>query len=321
MVAKVSSISGKRRSVPGVQGTTPSGRILAFPKKKAGFAPEEISYREEHGTWLSPMAQPSASQGRVPSEGSAPADKCHRRFVAKLAKDLYGIVTENKEHFGETIIESFKAYGFVACSSVSKKAVNEDALQRSLKHAPIAVPVKIFPETVVSTMDCRQGQPVSSALTYTWTEKGWVKQGRIKHEAILLVQVRHHTKLQSSHEMRRPVYCVNIKSYGEMPFDLRVMAIVKSEMPFLEAAAQAFSGPRDAFQGLPIVDHQGRALLEERIVRRAAFHYSNFQNSIKPGNLYDENKVPELIRYAHFIVSRSHLPELGLINKAMEAAL
>lgn len=281
--------------------------------KDSAFSHAAVSRKDKTGTWLSPVEQPPAVPGMVAPEKSAPADQRHKRYIASYAQKLDEIVRENKEHFKRPPEESVRAHGFVAGVQTGSRAVNPEVLKRSLKNCPVHIPIAIEEEEALAGMISNlDKQIVSAALLYTWTERGWIAQGRMKHENIFLLQIRHHSKLDASHDIDRPVFCINLKSFGPDAVDLRVMAIVKSEMPFLEAAAQAFKRAGDAYEGFPVVDHQGRVLIDERIVRRAGYEYSRYQRALEAGELYEESStMEELARMAHFIVLRSHLPELN----------
>ena len=278
--------------------------------KSTRITKEEADRKQREGTWLSPIPQPANPESIITSEIKVPSDSRHRIFIGNFARKLEKIVRENRGAYGEDLKDTFRAKGFIPCSLAPKRIANEDAVERSKKHCPVSIPVDISKEEVFTSLQTDSGAAVAAAMSYSWTEDGLIRQGRFETKGIFLVQVRHHTKLQPFHEMRENVYCVNVKSYGDTPFDLRVMAIVNSEIAFLEAAARAFSGPRDAFQGLPVTDHRGRILIDERIVRKAAYHYSEYQKTLVPGRVYEDANLPDLVRFAHYIVSRSHLPEL-----------
>lgn len=279
------------------------------------IGPEEIKEKNRTGTWLSPLQQPEATAGAVACEKKAPSDPRHRKFIGSLAECLDEIVEENKRTFGEPLEESFKAAGLNPRVAPERHDVNPEAFVRSARNCPLTIRDAIELSGVyTSLVVAENGVPRAAALLYTWIEKGFIRQGRVVHHHEFLVQVRHHTRLESFHDVHRPVYCVNLKTAGSELLDLRVMAIIKSEMPFLEAAARQFGKDRDHFEGLPVVDHEGRVLIDERIVRRAAWEYSQYQRSIDPGQLYEnEELLPERVKYAHFIVLRAHMPELNFV--------
>ena len=300
-------------------------------RRESPLTRERVRYKNETGTWLSPLEQPRPNeQARQPGP---PRDSQHRRFVASAALHLDEIADENARHFGETLRKTFEAYPLFP--GLSASSVNEDCLHRSVDNCPVKVPWEIFPETAQANVvrDKESGDPLAGSVRYAWLERGALMQDKVVHEGIYTYQVRHHSKLEPFHEMRRPVYCINLKTdYGDL-LDLRVVALVNTEMPFLNAAARRFARESDFFEGLPVVDHAGRLLVDERVIRRAAYHYAEYQRSLfeRLQMASDRNEVPSLrqpaasapehIRYAHFLVFRSHLPELSFDKKSGTYAL
>jgi len=289
-------------------------KLRKFPKNahSSNFVSEEIAYKNKHGTWLSPISQPEAVQGFIPPQPSVPKDKRYKNFLGSLAKNLEQVVLENKQHFKEPLEKRVEVHDFNPCEEATPRRLRTAILKRSLENSPIEIPVSIQEEEViVSLVKNEHKQPIAGALLYTWTEKGWISQGRMKYENIFLIQLRHHSKLEPLHDNDRPVYCLNLKSFGFDSVDLRVMAIIRSEMKFLEAAVQPFKRKGDAFEGLPVLDHKGRVLIDERIVRRAGYLYSQYQRDLEQGRLYEYSEdLTEQVRLAHFIVLRAHFPEL-----------
>ena len=287
-----------------------AGRKKKTARRARRLSRQETRQRQTNGTWLSPVAQPSTAPGMVPCETNAPSDERHRAFIASAATNLRGIVEEGEAAFMQPVEESYHAHGF-APAVEGTRAPKPEALTRSVRNCPIRIPVSPGEgEAIASLARDAQGKPFAAALLYTWTEAGHIRQGRLISKDIFLIQVRHHTKLESHHDIDRPVYCINLKRFGEDCIDLRVMAIVKSEMPFLEAAAQAFSKEGDAYGGLPVVDHAGRVLIDERIVRRAGYCYSQYTRDLEAGALYAADLTAQQ-RMAHYLVMRAHLPELS----------
>ncbi|NMC64322.1 MAG: hypothetical protein GYA55_14250 [SAR324 cluster bacterium] len=278
----------------------------------SSFASKEIAYKNRHGTWLSPISQPETSHGFIRVASLVPKDQRYRHFIGSLAKDLDQVVLENKQHFKEPLEERMGAHDFNPCERAASRKLRAAILERSVENSPIEIPVSIQEEEViVSLVKNEHEQPIAGALLYTWTEKGWISQGRMKYDNIFLIQLRHHSKLEPFHDNDRPVYCLNLRSFGPDSVDLRIMAIVKSEMKFLEAAVQPYKRKGDAFEGLPVLDHKGRVLIDERIVRRAGYLYSQYQRDLGEGRLYEyTDDLSDQIRLAHFIVLRAHFPEL-----------
>ena len=89
------------------------------------------------------------------------------------------------------------------------------------------------------------------------------------------------------------------------------MTILDEELPFLERAVGTFARQTDAFSGEVVKDSLGRFYIDDKIVRRAAFYYSQYQEQVEAAELYSESaELPAHIRHAHLLVLRSHLPEL-----------
>lgn len=300
-------------------------RKEASRRRKRPFRRGEIQRKDETGTWLSPIEQPHPSVGMVPPETMAPSDVRHKKFIVSFAGNLAQLVEENRSSFKQPLEETFQKRKFEPVLTPGTRQARPDILERSIQNCPLRIPVNIPQDSAVASVVLNaQRQPVAGALLYTWTEEGWIKQGRVREENLFLMQVRHHSKLEIFHDMERPVFCINAMTFGPESIDLRVMAIVKSEMAFLEQAAALFRRECDAYAGLPVVDHEGRVLLDERIVRRAGYYYSQYQRDLKAEALYADNEqIQGAVRMAHFIVFRAHLPELAYnpSRKAFEAAL
>lgn len=284
------------------------------------FPPHEIQRRTETASWLSPLEQPRKVQPQTPN--FIPTDSRHKKFIAANAVSLDKLTEENNSHFGEAPERSFEAHPFQATYPGSSRVLTE-TLSRSVSNAPVDIPVGILPETVIASLArTKEGCVKAGAIRYTWLEKGFLYREDDRREDVYTYCIRHHSKLEQFHDERRPVYCINVKADIGDFLDLRLIAILNTERPFLDYAAKVFSKEGDAFSGLSCVDHTGRIFIDERIVRRAAFHYSRFQQErmFQRTPLGPSTRgIADDIRFAHFIVTRSHLPELGFRNGKFEA--
>ncbi len=281
--------------------------------RRRSFPKAEIRRKDETGTWLSPIEQPAGPPGMVPPEPAAPADSRHRKYIAAFAGNLAQLVVENRDGFKEPLEETYRKQSFEPVLVSGSRQAKPEVLKRSTHNCPIKIPVSIPRERAIASaiLNARR-EAVAGALLYTWTENGWIRQGRVRQENMFLLQIRHHTKLEIFHDMERPVFCINAITFGPDSVDLRIMAIVKSEMSFLERAAAFFRREWDAYSGLPVVDHAGRVLIDERIIRRAGYYYTQYQRELNPDQLYRDNaEIKDAIRLAHFIVFRAHMPELS----------
>ncbi len=293
---------------------------------------DRVRRKNETGTWLSPIEQPNPASATA-SAPKPPSDGQHRRFIASAAHHLEEITAENATHFGEPLSSTFESYPLLPGNNAKKP--DAECVRRSVNNCPLHIPSEILPQTVQSsvTREKHSSEILAGSMRYAWLERGSLLQNTVVHQGIYTYQVRHHSKLEPFHEMRRPVYCINLKTdYGDL-LDLRVVALVNTEMPFLNAAAANFARKGDAFNGLPVVDHAGRLLVDERVIRRAAYHYADYQRSLferaKETSAKHEilsftqppANTPDHIRYAHFLVFRSHLPELNFDKKNGSYAL
>jgi hypothetical protein len=277
------------------------------------FSPIEVSVRNKTATWLSPLPQPSAYAA---PNSQVPSDSTLRKFIGKTAMSLENLVNENVAFFGEIPEKSFNAYPLIAAKGRSDEAVPE-TVERSVSNSPINVPWEIPSECVTPSLQFSPttGMPQAGTLRYTWLERGFLCRDDEKiHEGVYSLQIRHHSKLEAYHEMRRPVYCINLKSDSGDFVNLRLLMLLHTEMPFLTRAAKHFTRKGDFSGGAPVVDHHGRCFVDDQVIRRAAFCYAEFQRirliEGKPIGTSDEPLSDEL-RYAHFLVFRSHLPELA----------
>lgn len=301
-------------------------RTNGIQEEKSGikapiFPPHEVQRRTETGSWLSPLEQPKKVQPEVPN--FLPSDSRHKKFIAAAAVALDKLTDENNSFFGELPERSFEAHPLQATYPGSSRVLTE-TLSRSVSSAPVGIPVGIHPETVIASLArTKEGSVKAGALRYTWLEKGSISREDLRREDVFTYSVRHHSKLEQFHDVRRPVYCINVKADVGDFLDLRLIAILNTERPFLDQAAKTFSKAGDSFSGLSCVDHSGRIFIDERVVRRAAFHYSRFQQE----RLFQRTPlgastrgISDDVRFAHFIVTRSHLPELVFQNSRFEAA-
>lgn len=267
---------------------------------------EEVQERSLRGTWLSILDQPQPRSGRR-DELPVPVDARQRNYIRSAAFSRDSVAAENERHRGAGPGEIFKIYPFLTIAPETRKT-EPRILRRSVRNVPLSIPCEILPEMCVPTVRRdKRGMPDSGSLRYCWLEKGVLAVDGVNEEYCFTVQIRHHTRLEAHHDHVRPVYCINFKTDFEPFLDLRLVAIVTTEFPFLESAAAAFARAGDAFAGKPVVDRQGRVLLDERVIRRAAFTYGEHQRDALRGpvaGLSDE------IRRAHFLVWRSHFPEL-----------
>lgn len=286
-------------------------------KERVAAKQLEISYKNRSGTWLSPIEQPWACIPKSPLLDGAPNDLQYRRYLLAAAENLGELVTEFIDCYGEDLLATYRRYPLEFRAKKPIRWSEPQELVRSLRNCPITVPVEIEPKTTTSSQsyDSNRNQ-ITGSLRYTWQAELKLNQGRSISSDHFTFQVRHHTKLDASHENSRPVFCINIKSDDANLIDLRLCAILHIEAPFLVAAAKQFCKKGDHFDGQPVFDSLGRAWLDERIIRRAAFHYSQYQYELQESclrnqKLYDQQEgLSEQIRWAHFLVHRSHLSEL-----------
>ena len=283
----------------------------------------DVTSRNRLGTWLSPLPQPlttaacdaplAGAPGRAQT-ATAPRDSVHRRYLHTLARTQSSFVSENQRFYCEPPSETFRAYPLFATAATQANSpsncVDPDTLARSQQNAPITCPYPIRPQAARARLERSQsGRAVAGALAY-----GWAEELSLAHESatLMYIQVRQHTKLESYHDIRRPVYCINAQSCDQRALDLRLIAIIFTEMAALNAAAQEFARSEDFFGGIPVLDQHGRVWLDDRIVRRAAFHYSQHQIVRPHDQLYrQEDIIDDQLKRSHFLVLRSHLPEFA----------
>ena len=281
----------------------------------------DVSNRNRLGTWLSPLPQPIlAESSGAPLAGAptvvttapVPRDSVHRRYLRMLARTQNSFVKENQRYYCEPPSEAFRAYPLfataVAPNNSTSNCADPEALNRSQRNAPITCPFTIRPEAARARLErSKLGRAVAGALSYGWAEELSLNQESSK---LMYIQVRQHTKLESYHDIRRPVYCINAQSCDQRALDLRLVAIIFTELATLMAAAQEFARPEDFEGGNPVFDQHGRVWIDDRLIRRAAYHYSQHQILRQHDQLYkDEEAIADRLKRAHLLVLRSHLPE------------
>ena len=290
----------------------------------------DVTNRNRLGTWLSPLPQPSIADCTVAALAAeptgaaiarAPRDSVHRRYLRMLAHTQTSFVKENQRYYCEPPSDAFRAYPLFATAlsqnSSSASGADPETLNRSQKNAPITCPFPIRPQAARAKMvRAKNGRALAGALSYGWAEELKLNAG---NSELMFIQIRQHTKLESYHDIRRPVYCINAQSCDQRALDLRLVAIIFTEIELLSAAAAEFALPGDYANGAAVFDQHGRVWLDDRIIRRAAFHYSQHQVLRQQNQLYkDEDGINDRLKRAHLLVLRSHLPEIAL--PAMENA-
>lgn len=283
-----------------------------------------VTSRNHLGTWLSPLPQPSVAAATVAPLAAAqsrsetarvPSDSVHRRYLRTLARMQSSLVKENQHFYCEPPSDAFRAYPLFATADTPNKngAVLADpqALSRSQKNSPIACPYQIKPNAARARLvRSRSGRALAAAISY-----GWAEELELAHHTkkLMYVQVRQHTKLENYHDIRRPVFCVNAQSCDLAALDLRLVAVIFTELELLKAASSEFAVHSDFAAGAPCIDQHGRVWIDERVIRRASFHYSQHQISRPADKLYvDEDAIDQRLRRAHMLVIRSHLPEIDI---------
>jgi hypothetical protein len=279
----------------------------------------EILHKNKTGTWLSPLSQPQVQLDHPIEAIPVPLDPQHRRYIAGLATSLPIILSENAEHFREPLDQSFQAYPLEA-RAAGDSSRKTRSLTRSQTNAPVQIPFPIAPNTVVANCSKdRSAIQLTGSLRYAWQEEVTLVQtnSQCTDKRIFTIQVRHHTRLEPYHETRRPVFCINLKSNDLDFIDLRLITMLNVEGEFLEMATHAFRKEFDYAGGSPVRDTLGRIWIDERLIRRAAFQYMQHQRSLSSETLYqDDTSVTPEIRFAHFLIHRSHQPELQYDAKA-----
>jgi hypothetical protein len=250
------------------------------------FSKEEIQKKNSHGTWLSPIAQPIAEI----SNQYPPSDSKYKKFLGTVALNLETICEEN-ERFSRTppkeIKERFELLpkDVVVCSPLTPThEISNDEIQFD------------FGEFV-------------DAARFRWHESLRLND---LPKSLYSVQVRVHSKIEVFHDYARPTYSINLKSYGPKPFSLRLLSLVNTEWNFAQRAAKEFSKPIDFYSGLLVKDSLNRTWVDDQVIKRAAYHYAIYQverTAQKSGLALDDK-----IRFAHFLIFRSHLPQLKFFD-------
>ncbi len=302
---------------PFLPGITPSSSTT--PKtidSKLKPSNDEIRKRKNLlGTWLSPIPQPAIRS--QPFTLAPTVDAVLRKYLGECALALEELVKESIVAFGVTPSESFAKTPLPAALQ-GKGTVTKAALSYSTSRCPLKAPWEILPETAVPSLQREKitQNPQAGSVKFGWIERGTLSLHDEVHSGIYSYQVRHHTKLEAFHDIDRPVFCINLKTECADLLDLRLISLLHTEFAFLTAAAKHFSTREDAWNGSPVIDKKGRVFVDERIVRRAGYHYTNYQRSLydtvrqSPFAVNDSN-LPLETRYAHFLIFRSHLPQLS----------
>mgnify|MGYP000895633933 CR=1 FL=1 len=251
-----------------------------MPKR---FSKEEVLKKNNEGTWLSPIPQPFA-QG---CESLPPEDPKYRKFLGSVAIGL-GTICDENDRFSRTPPKDIK-----------------DKFQILPKDVLSSTPLSPTHEISNKEIQLEFGEFVDAAR-FRWHEKLSLLG---MEEAIYAVQVRVHSKLEVYHDYARPTYSINLKSYGGKFFSLRLLSLVNTEWHFAERAVREYSKQIDFNGGLLVKDSLNRVWVDEQVIRRAAFHYSRYQ--IERTAQKKDLVVDDKLRFAHFIVFRSHLPKLS----------
>ncbi len=278
------------------------------------FPPHATRQKSRSATWLSPVAQPQVLGAKPLAAPEPPHDQRHKRFIVNIAAQLEALIRENETYFGHSLQESFAEFGLMARDKPGVGTAAPAALQRSLDHLPITPLYEPLQDNACGTLRAdRRGTPITSTLRYTWLEEVIFQTSTPKPKPQLMtMQVRHHSRLESFHENARPVYCINLKSVCSPYFDLRMLMLVNCEWAFLERACAPFARSGDFNHGMPVFDQLRRIFVDERVIRRAAYAYSMYQRLCfeRRGSLH-QGTLDRTLRHAHFLVFRSHLPEVS----------
>lgn len=251
-----------------------------MPKR---FSKEEVQKKNNEGTWLSPISQPFSRT----SETAPPEDSKYRKYLGTVAIGLGAICDEN-DRFSRTPPRDLK-----------------DKFQLLTNEALSSTPLTPTHEITDKEIQFEVGEFVDAAR-FRWHEKLALPG---MEEAIYGVQVRVHSKLEVYHDYARPTYSINLKSYGAKFFSLRLISLVNTEWNFAERAVREYSKQVDFNGGLLVKDSLNRIWVDEQVIRRAAFHYSRYQ--VERTAQKKDLVIDEKLRFAHFIVFRSHLPKLS----------
>lgn len=269
----------------------------------SSFSKFEVVSKNKTGTWLSPIPQPEVEVRLV----NPPLDKKLRNYLGAAALALPEIITE-----------SYRYQKLLPNDAKSALPLRENQVVRDVPCTPDR-------EMLDSEIQFKADDHGVTSARFRWHEDV-ILHGVGEH--VVVIQVRAHTKAELHHDVARPVYCINLKTYHDPYLNLRFLALLSPEIMFAEEAAKRFSKESDTHRGSIIFDQVGRVWIDEQVIKRAAYHYSRYQiertaNGTAPV-LTDE------IRYAHFLVHRSHMPHLPFdadkgryllpINNIQEAA-
>lgn len=243
----------------------------------------EVVTKNKTGTWLSPIPQPEVEVRLV----NPPLDRKLRNYLGAAALALPEIVEESQKY-----------QKLLPQEAKNKLPLRESQVVRDLPCTPDR-------QILESEIQYKADDNGVSAARFRWHEDV-ILHGVGEHIAV--VQVRAHTKLELHHDVARPVYCVNLKTYHAPNLNLRFLALLSPEVMFAEEAAKRFSKESDTHKGSIIFDQVGRIWVDEQVIKRAAYRYARYQvertaKSAAPV-LTDE------VRYAHFLIHRSHMPHL-----------
>lgn len=247
------------------------------------FSKKDILKKNSEGTWLSPIPQPFAPISELPT----PEDQKYKSFLGTVALNLGAICSEN-EKFLRTPPREIKKYFELLPTDV-------------VSSTPLIPTHHISNEEISLEL----GEIVDAAR-FRWHER--LKLPKLD-EAIYAIQVRVHSKLEVYHDYARPTYSINLKSYGAKFFSLRLLSLLNTEWNFAERAVREYSKQTDFNGGLLVKDSLNRVWVDEQVIRRAAFHYSRYQ--VERTAQKKDLVVDDKLRFAHFIVFRSHLPKLS----------
>lgn len=248
------------------------------------FSEREIHFKNTTGTWLSYIPQPFVEK----KVSHPPHDARLKNYFGASAWFLPEIKQEIDAQFKITPREAAERFPLTVINFVS--------------NVPCTPPRNLYEEEI------------------SFHTESWVSAGRvIFHEkitfenmktAVCAIQVRAHTKISLHHDNARPVYCINLKTYGKDPINLRLLAFLTSELGFMEQATRVFSRATDVQGGAIIFDNEHRAWIDEQIIRRAAYTYERYQirKSSQKNNSDVQPTAEEAL--AHFVIARSHLPQL-----------
>lgn len=249
----------------------------------SSFSKFEVVSKNKTGTWLSPIPQPEVEVRLV----NPPLDKKLRNYLGAAALALPELIEE--------------------CQKYQKLLPQEARTKLPLRENQVVRDVPCTPdrEMLPSEIQFKPDDNGVTAARFRWHEDV-ILHGVGEH--IVVIQVRAHTKAELHHDVARPVYCINLKTYHAPHLNLRYLALLSPEVMFAEEAAKHFAKESDAHNGSIIFDQVGRVWIDEQVVKRAAYRYSRFQ--IERTATGTAPVLTDEVRYSHFLVHRSHMPHL-----------